>query len=49
MFTTDQIVLFIDVRLTMENLTIKHFYETYKVRLEIREAGIPLYQIVSLC
>lgn len=40
MFTTDQIVSFIDVWLIMENLTIKHFYEIYKTRLKMQEAGI---------
>lgn len=40
MFTTDLIVSFIDVWLIMENLTIKHFYEIYKTRLEMQEAGI---------
>lgn len=40
MFTTDQIVSFIDVWLIMENLTIKHFYKIHKTRLKMKEAGI---------
>ena len=28
------------IPIVMENLTIKHFYETYKTRLEMQEAGI---------